>query len=232
MQYAGSKRRISRQLLNYILPLKGDRVWIEPFVGGCNLIDKVQGYRIGNDKNEYVIEMFKALQLGWDPPQSVTKEQYLHIKNNKELYSKSLVGFVGINCSFGAKWFGGFAYDNSGRNYASEGYRNVKKQIANLIGVDLRSGDYQDLVIPSNSLIYCDPPYFNKASYSHKIHQDVFWDWCRLQADKGHLVFVSECFAPDDFDCVLEIELRTKLDPAKISHRTEKLFIPRSQNAS
>ena len=34
MKYVGSKNRIAKDLLNIMLPYRGNRVWVEPFVGG------------------------------------------------------------------------------------------------------------------------------------------------------------------------------------------------------
>jgi len=55
MKYMGSKNRIAK----YILPLmlkyrKPNQTWVEPFVGGANMIDKVDGKRIGADLNHYL----------------------------------------------------------------------------------------------------------------------------------------------------------------------------------
>ena len=42
MVYMGSKNRIAKELLPIITAnLTNDRYYIEPFVGGCNMIDKV-----------------------------------------------------------------------------------------------------------------------------------------------------------------------------------------------
>ena len=55
MKYMGSKNRIAQEILPIMLKERGQRTWVEPFVGGANMIDKVQGKRIGADLNEYVI---------------------------------------------------------------------------------------------------------------------------------------------------------------------------------
>ena len=55
MKYMGSKNRIAKEILPIMLKERGQRTWVEPFVGGANMIDKVQGERIGADLNEYVI---------------------------------------------------------------------------------------------------------------------------------------------------------------------------------
>ena len=63
MKYMGSKNRIAKYLLPIILKDRKDGQWyVEPFVGGANMIDKVDGNRIGADKNEFLIEMWKGLQ--------------------------------------------------------------------------------------------------------------------------------------------------------------------------
>ncbi len=51
MKYLGSKNRIAKYILPIMLNNRHCRTWVEPFVGGANTIDKVDGKRIGNDKN-------------------------------------------------------------------------------------------------------------------------------------------------------------------------------------
>lgn len=78
------------------------------------------------------------------------------------------------------------------------------------------------------SVIYCDPPYQGTTQYGavNSFNWEKFWDWCRSQSMAGNKIFVSEYKAPDDFDCVLEIE--TKLDvrtkDGKQPTRTERIF--------
>jgi len=107
----GSKARIAKYILPIILKdIKENQWYVEPFVGGCNIIDKVDHFlKIGNDSNTYLIEMWRALVKGWVPPKDITKEKYEHIKNNKDLYSWYMAGYVGFNCSYSGKWFGGYA---------------------------------------------------------------------------------------------------------------------------
>jgi len=82
MQYMGSKNKISKQLLPIILKNRRiDQWYVEPFVGGCNMIDKVAANRIGNDINEKLIDMWRALQNGWSPPTIVSKELYYDPKS-------------------------------------------------------------------------------------------------------------------------------------------------------
>lgn len=59
MQYMGSKRRIANDILPIILEnIQKDQYYVEPFVGGCNMIDKVKhSLKIGADNNQYLISM-------------------------------------------------------------------------------------------------------------------------------------------------------------------------------
>ena len=101
MKYMGSKNRFAKELLPIILKDRAPNQWyIEPMVGGANMIDKVDGNRLGSDFNEYLTEMWSALINGWKPKEHYTKDEYIDIKNNKENYPKHLVGYVGFICSY------------------------------------------------------------------------------------------------------------------------------------
>ena len=194
MKYMGSKDRISK----YIIPLmlkdrKDEQYWVEPFVGGANSLDKVTGNRIGNDYNDYLAAMWQDVSNGWMPPNDVTEEQYSKIKNNKELYPKGLVAYVGFALSYGGKWFGGWCRDGQGkRNYVIEAYNNAIKQFPKLRGITFTNQSYDEMYIPPNSLIYCDPPYKNTTKYKNDFDSDKFYNWCVSKVKDGHTVFVSE----------------------------------------
>lgn len=231
MKYLGSKNRIAKDILPIILRDRVDgQYYIEPFVGGANIIDKVDGNRIGADKNEYMIALLKKLQSGWKPPKNITKEEYTHLKENRELYEKHEVGYYGTQLVFGSVWFGSYRRDNTGkREYDVEAYNNVMKQQPNLLGIDFICCDYKDLVIPPNSLIYCDPPYKGSRPYigDNKIQHDEFWEWYRSKVKEGHQVFISEYNAPDDFECVWMKEIVSSGNGItdKKLRATEKLFV-------
>ena len=76
MIYMGSKGRISKELAPIIQSYitSDTKGYIEPFVGGGNLIDKIQcGNKIGYDIDKYVIACLDALSKGWEPPKEVTE---------------------------------------------------------------------------------------------------------------------------------------------------------------
>lgn len=225
MQYMGSKNRIAKHILPIMLAERSpDQLWVEPFVGGANIIDKVDGKRIGNDIHKHLIALHKALQNGWIPPTEVNKEMYYAVKNNQEDYSDELIGFIGFLCSFGGKWWNGYAANNSGVNYADRGSRMLVKQAKNFEGIEFLFGSYLDMKIPANSIIYCDPPYEGTTAYKDTVNYVEFWQWCRDKTNEGHKVFVSEYNAPGDFECVKVVEHKTQLNKNIKYKRVEKLF--------
>ena len=243
MKYMGSKARFAKHILPIVLEGRTkEQTYVEPFAGGMNVIDKVEGKRIANDIHTELIEMWKALVCdNWKPPH-YTKEQYQQIRTNKKSYEPHVVGWVGFACSYSGKYFGGYAgdYFDKGKNYKLNGERNVQrnyqteainstaKQIQKLKGVKFTNINYLELQIPPNSVIYCDPPYQNTTKYSHTFNHSFFWDWCREKSKQGHTVFVSEYAAPDDFECVWQKEAKSflsangKIGGNKVS--VEKLF--------
>jgi DNA adenine methylase len=213
MKYVGSKNRIAKDLLSIILPYRGDRTWAEPFVGGGNMIDKVTGDRLGSDANADVIGalVFIRDHLDQIPKNNLefTEDMYKSLRSNENSMLKSFAGFA---YSFGAKWLGGWRRGGN-RDYVSEAYKNAMKQSPKLQGVVLACRTYDKLDIPENSIIYCDPPYRNTTKYNvNTFNHGKFFDWCREMKQKGHIVFVSEYQAPNDFESVYEKEIVSSLD--------------------
>ena len=76
-----------------------------------------------------------------------------------------------------------------------------------------------------NDIIYCDPPYEGTTKYKDDFNHVVFWQWCRDMASKGHIIFVSEYNAPNDFECVWQKEIVSSLTQDTGSKKAvEKLF--------
>lgn len=215
MKYIGSKARLVKEIKPIITANLGNRPYVEPFAGGFNMICEIDapGGRYANDANEYLIAMFNALLRGWKPKKHYTREEYVEFRSgNGELHE---IGYVGFNCSYSGKWFGGYAgiTETKGgvRDYQAEAYRNVTKQVVKLGGVYTRKGSYLDMPIPDNSVIYCDPPYANTTGYvTGEFDHLEFWEWVRLVSQK-HTIYVSEYQAPHDFRCVYEKQVKSSL---------------------
>ena len=228
MVYMGSKNRIAKELIPIITKdLKPNQWYVEPFVGGANMIDKIEHpYKLGADNNKYLIALLEAVQNGQELPEHITKDEYIAVKTNKDNYPDWYVGFVGFVSSFRAKFFGGYSgycTTKTGiqRNYIKERINNILKQ--NLDGIKLVCSSYDALDIPANSIIYCDPPYNGTTKYKDSFDSDAFWQWCRDKAKEGHTVYVSEYNAPEDFKCIWEKQIDSNLGGTSKT-ATEKLF--------
>ena len=157
---------------------------------------------ICNDNHKYLVALWQALQDGYELPEVISEEMYKSIRDNKD-DNPALTGFVGFGCSFGGKFFGGYARNKTGTNYAA-----------------------QSKVIPAGSVVYADPPYSDTTGYtSGKFNSEEFWDYMR-QIGKDNQVFISELEAPDDFVCVWERPFTRTLDRNKNNQFkvVEKLF--------
>lgn len=236
MKYMGSKNRISKHILPIILKNRKPEQWyVEPFAGGMNIIDKVNGNRIANDKNKYLISMWKGLQEDNDRPYTIDRELYsrarVEYNNGTNIeFDDFMIGWIGWMASYNGRFFdggySGHSVGNTNRDYISEQIRNTEKQIKHILDVDFRCCDYKDLDIPTHSIIYCDIPYKGTKQYSTSkdFCHDGFWEWCRDKHKEGHTVFVSEYNAPDDFKCVWEMQVTNSMHQTNTYKPTEKLF--------
>lgn len=235
MQYFGGKTKVSDQIVNYLESVrKENQVYIEPFVGGGIICSKMSDERKAYDYNEYIIELYKAVQSGYELPNSVSEEQYKYIREHKD-EDKALTGFVGFGCSFAGKWFGGYARDKRKKcDFANTAKIGLLKKMSTMMDVDFEYSDYKELHF-NDCLIYCDPPYFDttQAYGTGSFNSEEFWNIVRLWS-KNNDVYISEYVAPDDFKCVLEmptkIDIRNKKN--QMENRIEKLFTYKAQKCS
>lgn len=252
MQYMGGKSRIAQSIADIIsmtgggqheIPRRqiqncaghrkrdlseGGDCFVSLFCGSCAVESKVHGFsrKILNDRHQYLIALLQGVQRGYELPESITPEQYRHIREHKD-DDPTLAGFVGFGCSFGGKWFGGYARNATGTNYAAQSKRSLLKDMATLQDATFVCADYRRVCIPPRAVIYADPPYNNTTGYhGDRFDSAEFWIAMRLLADTGHTVFVSEQEAPPDIQCVWERKFTRTLDRNKSNQFsvTEKLF--------
>lgn len=235
MKYMGSKNRHAKELLPIILKDRKPEQWyVEPFVGGANMIDKVDGNRIGADFHPHLI---KALEMVRDNPELIPRNNNEYTKERYELAKTGDLNNP-VDClamfqySFASMFKGAWAKNSRGTDYVKECVRNLLIQSDRLKGCILLHSDYKNLNIPKNSIIYCDPPYEGTAKYSTgAFNHDAFWQWCREKAAEGHQIYISEYNAPNDFVCVWEklTNVGFSKERKTASDRIEKLFIYRGQ---
>lgn len=213
MQYLGGKSRIAKDIARVILELTDDRQhYVEPFVGAGSVAAELAPHftdAVLSDASPDLIELWRALQDGWTPPASVSKEEY---QEQRYAPVSALRGFVGYGCSFGGKWFGGYAANNDGRNYARTGGALLAKRIIPLKAATLYNLDYRDLVIPDGAVVYCDPPYRNATKYDRlaDFDSDEFWKVAESWSERS-TVFVSEYEAPEGWRSVWQAKPRVTL---------------------
>jgi len=225
MKYIGSKTRIARLILPKILrSRKPGQYYVEPFVGGGNSICQVTGPRIGADVNSHAIAALRLIRDHIDliPKSEAELNEYQYGMLQYSL--GPLASYVGFALSFGGKFFGGWRR-GKGIDEVAEAYRSAVKQSKKLQGAQLIFQDYCYLDIPSNSIIYCDPPYQGTQGYGMTFDHSAFWKWCRAKTAEGHKVYISEYNAPEDFKCIFSRQMYSTLDLAIGNKKNiEKLF--------
>ena len=205
MRYQGGKSRIAVPISGIINQFAvnrgGTRPFISLFCGSCSIESKVRGFSrvICADKHAYLIAMFQGVQNGYTLPDNVSETEYHYICSHKE-ENPVLAGFVGFGCSFGGKWFNGYARSNDRTNYAMQSKRSLLKDMQTLMTAEFICSDYRHTPIPINAVVYADPPYNGTTGYcNEKFDSEEFWRYMRLMAQTGHTVLISEQSAPWDF---------------------------------
>lgn len=105
-------------------------------------------------------------------------------------------------------------------------YNRLKKLGVMKGAVEYFNGSYENVTIPDNSVVICDIPYRDTASYQedeNSFDYEKFYDFCR---NKNHLVFINEYSMPEDFYIVKYIAKTQILSSKHNGQKTykEKLF--------
>lgn len=251
MRYSGSKAKIAKYIIPFIMKeLKEGDVYIEPFVGGCNVMDKVDwNWKIGYDLNRYVIAMWNNIKFtGGNFPKHVSKEDYYKMKElakenkSSKTFPSHVIGYVGNACSYGSAWFNGYAHYNERKkeDHILEAWNGLNKQIKTFKSLNntcFVAGSYEKALhqayLYSNvvgSVVYCDPPYKGTKGYKDGgFDSDKFWNLVRAYSKMGVKIFVSEYEAPDDFKCIWSHERKDGMGTTEYGRKqktkVERLFV-------
>lgn len=239
MVYMGSKSKYAQYIapiLQKVIDDRGVSLYIEPFVGGANMIDKIKcEKRIGYDRSDTLIALLsqarddfsKVLAEGsrelWDKGKGYVKDGVM-----PEDMTLADIGAMEFFASFSNRGYpGGYAKNTVNRNYFQEARANLEKQAPNLKNILFYTANYYELANISGAVIYCDPPYANTKQYGYASQEKMdyirFWNWVR-DMSKDNYVFVSEQSAPDDFEIVWEMEAKRTVGKDNNFKATEKLF--------
>lgn len=160
-----------------------------------------------NDAHPAVVPLLRAVGEGWQPPGTLDENEYNRVRREVPT-SDPLHGFAAFGCSFGGKYFGGFARGAEGRNYAKSARAALLKDASVLSQLAFSQVDYaalpQTLGVKPGDLWYVDKPYTGTAGYKGlpPFDDPRFWIWAA--AFPGRLL-VSDFIAPDGWRPVYQV---------------------------
>ncbi len=242
MIYQGSKARCSRELvpiMQQVIDRYNVKTYIEPFCGGCNIIDKIRcENKYAYDINSELIALLKYIQADNTvsiAPNDCSFELYKDVRENRKQgtakYSVEFTELIGFCASYGGRYFdGGYGRDKTGkRNIYAERVAELRRQAPNLQGIRFEAKSFTDLNISDfcGCMFYMDPPYKNTKKYTGQgIDYDNFYDFCIRLAEKN-FVFISEYDMPDTFIPIWQKTRKVyqKSDRMVADDAVEKLFM-------
>lgn len=239
MVYMGSKAKYAKYIVPIIQKTIDDNnvdTYIECFVGGANIIDKVKcENKYGYDRSDTLIALLQTAQKGmefvlaegsrelWDKGKGYVKDGIM--PEDMTLAEIGAMEFFASYCNGGFPR--GYAKNTETRNYFLEARRNLEAQADALEGIIFKTQNYYDLEPVSGTVIYLDPPYQGTKIYGYanqeKMDYEHFWNWVR-ELSKDNYVFVSEQSAPDDFEIIWEQEATRTMNKENDFRAVEKLF--------
>ena len=228
MRYLGGKTRLVPFLSEAVSRAQRPH-YIEPFVGGGSVLaalaPKFASVEAG-DAHPDLIELWNATIDGWEPPELVTEADYARLRDADVSPLRAYAGFA---CSFGGKWFGGYARKSDGTPDQAGSRASLLRKAAQMRPhiSRLHQKSFEEYAPGPDSIVYCDPPYVTSADYSTGTWRPYdFWDSVRDWTSNGAAVLVSEFQAPRDFVPVAQTErtVAIKRTTASRGKASERLF--------
>lgn len=248
MVYMGSKNKYAGSIvpvLQNIIDKNDLSTYVEPFVGGANIIDKIKcDIKYGFDKSIPLIALHNQGQYApQDIPAHGDSEWWYKAKDiyrgcegkltGEEDMEAWRIGAIAFFASFSNGGFSrGYAKNTKTRDYYNEAYKNFINQVEQPLYKDIvfSVSDYKDCMngIPRPALIYCDPPYEHTKPYGYKFETKFdyaeYWNWVREQS-KTNFVICSEQQFPDDFDVIWVKEVKRTCGKTNDYDALEKLGV-------
>lgn len=102
------------------------------------------------------------------------------------------------------------------------------ERLQSLERLRLTSLSYDEIDIPSDAVVYCDPPYHASDNSLYegtaRFDHNAFYDWC-IDVSKTNPIFISEYSIEDDrFEIVAEKQKMTSMASVKSFNVTERLY--------
>ena len=229
MRYFGGKAKIAKQLAEFLQTrLNEKQSFVDLFCGSCNVVSKIKApVRIANDLHTELISLHKAVQDGWVPPDAITEVEYFTIRGTQDI--PHLKAFAGFGLSYSGKYFGGYARDDSERNYCLNAKNSLLRKHKDLQDVMFTQGYYSSLDIPSGSLIYCDIPYKDTTKYSTgSFNHSEFYKYAVTKKEQGFDIVVSEYEhnLPEGWEIIWEHESTKSIrNKEGVQERTKEILM-------
>lgn len=247
MPYMGSKQKHADEIL---AQLPDADYFVDVFAGGCAMTDAAL---LSNRFKGIISNDIKGTPAVYESFVKGRKPDYRWISKDEFDAKKKHDLVVAMCWSFGSG-LRSYAYgpgkaaklkkawtaivDRS--KSSAEAYQKYKEYQKRLKAIDCRMDvrslehlqslelDYNDLEIPENAVIYCDPPYKGTKEYQCSFDHEKFYDWCEKQTAP---VFISEYWMPEErFKCVWSKPVKTTMCASSNNiKRVEKLWIPKKQ---
>jgi DNA adenine methylase len=234
MRYLGGKSRVAKHICEVMLQESpGRTLYVEPFLGSANIAAIMVphfGESTLSDACEDLVLLWQAALGGWVPPVAITEERYAVLRNGQPSAERA---FAGFGCSFGGKWFGGYARSpHRTEDIVGASSRSVARKATLMRGGNptVIHGGYAEVLasidLPEGTVIYCDPPYAGTTGYAAVGAFDsvAFWRRMAAVAETGADVYVSESEAPAGWLTVWEATPQESLGRHSTARRVERLY--------
>lgn len=194
MQIAGGKARIAKRIAAIVNEERGERELWEPFMGGLWATAALGGRVRAGDAHPALANLYNGVRTGTlILPGEVTREDY---EAAKVLPNDSgLRAFVGFGCSWGGKFFGGYAGGLNGvLTYPQLAKRNVERHVYSLPLATFDRASFFERQPEPGVIGYLDPPYAGTTPYAgvEPWQPDRFIARVREWVEVGSVMYVSE----------------------------------------
>lgn len=242
MRYVGGKQRQAKDIARVLLALGSEcHTYLEPFVGGASVLAEVSpfmGHSIAADISLDLVLFWCAVQDGWRPPASLTKDEYDALREGPPSPMRAWAGYA---ASYNGRWWGGYGPMAPGRDYLAESLRAVDRKASGFHNVSWRACDYEEhATVRDGWLVYCDPPYINTGGHRGlsnpgavgytdlDFDHDRFWQVMNEWVAMGAQVVVSEYEAPPGWTASERIDRTETMNHRDQSSgkRDEVLWVP------
>ena len=228
MRYLGGKTQIATELAAVVNLFRQDRPFLDPFCGSLAVAKALGGPGICSDIHPALIALYPAIQDGWVPPSTLSKDEWEDCKRLPAI--NPLHGFAGFGCSFRGLYFQSYGggYVGPVSNFGAIAAKTVLLRDIDLLskrGVVFQCQSFFDIPPSADVFLYLDPPYRGTTAYRGTPDFDYDRFYARV---KEWAVFGPVCVSEYAFplgECVWEKSRARKLITGSGLRAVERLFV-------